>query len=346
MVAKAVGSRFMSTSPADEFRRYQRVYQRTRRSANDAAAREVDSRPGSRHRLYPCCRLRRAQCKCDWNGIEKAVVKKSWQSFQSSIAGGTLLKLADTQDCGPGMRELQAVVRLDQLWALCMMYRYFSHAPTWAALVAGGAVKITPSRPHESPVHEAAAALVLTGLWGLSTRTSQSQVFGTGRRALPLRSFRGSRGKWLSFKVATNAQKGRRDAKALAMFWAHRPRKLLLKLGATPSCQGFVDLKVAYANFQQNVATGLGPYFLKCVLDMFLPLSRLPEWIVGTEWPVDCPGYKSAMHVLAPGLTKVDAGRFLLYVHRSRALAVFASLSVVCVVLMSTFLKAIAAPCT
>jgi len=315
----------MSSTPADEVRRYQRVYQRGRRAAINAPTREVDVRPGSRHRLYPCCGFRRAQCKCDWSGIEKSVVKKAWKSFESSVAGGTLLKLADTQDCGPGLQEFQHVKRLDQLWALCVMYRYFSNTHTWEALVAGGAVTIRPSKPNESPVNEAAAAIVLSGLW----ESSAVNVFGPGRRALPLRTLRGSRGRWLKYKVATSSQKGRRDANALALFWAHRPKTVLLKLNASPDCQGFVDLRVAYDSFQSNVATGLGPYFFKCVLDMFMPLSKLPEWIVGSEWPVDCPGYKSAMQKIAPGIDKKDTGRFLLYVHRSRALTVVAGLQVV-----------------
>ena len=59
-------------------------------------------------------------------------------SFKLSIATGSLLKLTDTQDCGPGLQALAGVVRLDQLWALCMIYRYFSHELTWAALVERG----------------------------------------------------------------------------------------------------------------------------------------------------------------------------------------------------------------
>ena len=157
-------------------------------------------------------------------------------------------------------------------------------------------------------------------MWELSAANSKLQVFGSGRRALPLRSFRSSRGKWLKFKVAAPSQKGWRDAKAMALIWDHRPQKVLRQLGANHSRQGFVDLKVAYTNFQMTVATGLGPYFLKCVLDMCMPLSNLPEWIVGAEWPVNCPGYKSAMQALAPSLTMADASRLLLYVRRSRAL--------------------------
>ena len=308
--------RFLSSTPTDRFRRYQRDYQRATRAAADAPSRPVDSREGSRHRQYPCCGRRRCQCKCNWTDIEKAICPEAWDSFTSSVRSGSLLKLADTQDCGPAMVEFRGISDFAQLWALCLMFRYFSHCPTWRALVSSGAVTVDGTKPTQSPVNQALAASVLADMWESSSRGSQ--VFGGGRRALPIRKTIDWSGKLKNIPIATSRQKGSRDGKALALFWQHRPTVELQALKANPCPECFRNLRFAYERFQKHYATGLGPYFLKCVLDLFLPLSKLPESSVGSEWPVSCPGYQSAMKVLVPKLPREMASRFLLYIYRSR----------------------------
>jgi len=86
----------------------------------------------------------------------------------------------------PGLRASNGRVSdFAQLWALCLMFRYFSHCPTWRALVSSGAVTVDGTKPTQSPVNQALAASVLADMWESSSRGTQ--VFGGGRRALPIR---------------------------------------------------------------------------------------------------------------------------------------------------------------
>jgi hypothetical protein len=36
------------------------------------------------------------------------------------------------------------------------------------------------------------------------------------------------------------------------------------------------------------------------VLDVFMPIAGLPDWVVGNRWPAECPGYKQAINELWP----------------------------------------------
>ena len=59
-----------------------------------------------------------------------------------------------------------------------------------------------------------------------------------------------------------------------------------------------------------------GEYFLKCILDVFLPLCGGPDRMIGNAWPTQCPGYKAAARVIAPSLPADKMMSFLHYIFR------------------------------
>lgn len=136
--------------------------------------------------------------------------------------------------------------------------RYFSKAETWSALLDAGALFLKPAR-GASPVDEAKARKTLVAIW-----QGKDPVFGPGRRALPLKSFRSSKSVWKVFPFETPIDKGRRDAAALRLFWEHRPVKELSELKRLGTPEAFGSLMAAWGRFSADVATGLGvgPVFM------------------------------------------------------------------------------------
>ena len=118
--ASTVGSRFLSMEPHDLARRRSRKCMRE-------AERHVDerSRAGSRHRIYPCCQRRRAQCNCNAE-VEKFINKKELMAFETSLGNSELLKVTDTADCGEAVSLVAEVASdsadLGALFALCGMW--------------------------------------------------------------------------------------------------------------------------------------------------------------------------------------------------------------------------------
>lgn len=66
----------------------------------------------------------------------------------------------------------------------------------------------------------------------------------------------------------------------------------------------------------KNHMSCLGEYFLKCTLDVFMPLSGGADSMIGNSWPTKCPGYVAAAGVLAPNLPADKMMAFLHYIFR------------------------------
>lgn len=304
--------RFVSNAAQEHYRRYQREYQRNKERGPDKR-----QRTGSRHKRYPRCGNRCERCACDSKSpVPAALVASAWQQFESSVEQGRLLTLLDTQDCGATLREMQNwdVSDGSDLFALCAMNRYFSRPATWEALRLSGGVCVTiPKRKCEnwSPVHLQKCQVTLKRLWG-----SASPVFGSGRRALPLRAHQGKR-----LPAGTADQKAHRDSLALHLFWAHRP-PAASGLVRQPSPSKFSALLQQWEKLNSGpspVFEGFSGYFTKCVLDVFVPAAKLPDVIVANNWPVkNCEGYLQAMQLVVPGMARDESSvrEFLHYVHR------------------------------
>lgn len=302
LIAITMPPRFLSTGAADDWRRYQRRYMRANGTRDDQR-----DRPGSRHKLYPCCGLRRQRCRCDWSSIESRLVSTQWASFTATF-DSELLTLNDTQDCGPARRELAEAGIADggRLWGLCAINRYFSNPALWDLLKGAGGVNLH----RRSPIDVAKCQAVLEEAWA-----SRSPVFGPGRRALALRSYLDAGGNWVSLPSATSKQRAERDAKCLQLLWQHRPGVQARALLARPSREAFAALMDAWSATLAQKLSGFDQYFTKCILDLFMPASGLPDEVVGWAWPTRCPGYLAAAAVLAPGLPKEELMKFLLWLH-------------------------------
>jgi hypothetical protein len=57
-------------------------------------------RQGSRHRMYPCCGKRRAQCVCDWTWYRAKVNEANLKKFFQNISESQILRGSDTADTG------------------------------------------------------------------------------------------------------------------------------------------------------------------------------------------------------------------------------------------------------
>ena len=81
-------------------------------------------RDGSRHRIYPCCQRRRAQCCCDGE-VEEYIDQAELAVFEKSLGSAELLKVSDTSDCGAAVSLVKEVASDDadlaELFALCGM---------------------------------------------------------------------------------------------------------------------------------------------------------------------------------------------------------------------------------
>lgn len=231
----------------------------------------------------------------------------AWEAFKSSLEG-ELLTLNDTHDCGPARRQLSAahIGEGGRLWAFCCMYRYFSNPSVWGRLLEAGAIRL-----HQRPPIDAARCdAVLRDAWD-----SEHPVFGPGRRALTLRWYIDAGGNYIVPGNATNKQRAARDTQCLLLFWQHRPAKQARSLLRCPSTEAFATLMDAWSETLRDKVGGFDQYFTKCVLDLFMPVSGLPDAVIGWKWPTHCPGYLEAAHVLVPGLPKEELMKFLLFIH-------------------------------
>ena len=90
----------------------------------------------------------------------------------------------------------------------------------------------------------------------------------------------------------------------------------LRRLLRPPSSDKFAAAVDAWATRLSSVSSGLGgPYSLKCLLDVWLPLAKLPVNVYGPHFPVDCPNYKAAALELFPKAT-VNLQHALLWLFR------------------------------
>jgi len=186
------------------------------------------------------------------------------------------------------------------------MYRYFSNPAVWDLLLRAGAVHLR----RRLPVDAAKCEAVLKEAWD-----STSPVFGPGRRALTLRWYIDAGGKCVVPVAATNKKRAARDTQCLLLFWKLRPALLAGRLLRRPSAEAFAALMEAWSETLTYKVGGFDQYFTKCVLDLFMPVSGLPDHVIGWAWPTRCPGYLAAANVLVPGLPIGELMRLLLWIH-------------------------------
>ena len=68
-------------------------------------------------------------------------------------------------------------------------------------------------------------------------------------------------------------------------------------------------------NLRPKVSGVFGDYGIKLMLDMLVVQGSVPDRVL-SRWPTDCPGYRSALATLFPGLPSADHLTALYWVHR------------------------------
>ena len=291
-----VKPRCLNCSPDACHRRQKRQCARENREHWQKDARQ---RPGSRAAKCGQCSRFKTRCAC-WASRASAVDKKAWKAFQASVASAQLLTLADTDDCGPFVAAYKSsqLSRLSLL-RLSAMYRYFSRAETWEALLREGAVP-GPTRRLSPPSQQMIEKV-------LRNRLDQKlELFGGGRRPLVGRARQqGSSSSGSSSAVDGAGAKAKGHAHALMALWSAGPAANALSTASQ------VESAVAqfYDDVREKLSGLMGPYFLKCVLGCFVSAAGLPQ----ETYARAVLGYESAVDRLFP--SGAPEGNVLLWVN-------------------------------
>ena len=160
--------------------------------------------------------------------------------------------------------------------------------------------------------------------------------FGGGRRPAVLRAVQLPDGNWVDVGRRASCE---RDARAAECLWNLRPVASLFPRSSTlalpsspqvpsdldgapctprartakvaairnlfkqPSAAAFAHVLLSHTGALERKTRGLaGPYTLKCLLDTWLPVVKLPAHVYGPDFPIDCPNYRAAARVLFPRL--------------------------------------------
>jgi hypothetical protein len=170
------------------------------------------------------------------------------------------------------------------------MYRYFSRAETWEALVGAKAVPCPAARlsaPNQRLIEKV-----------LQDRLDRKlELFGGGRRPLVARARpEGSSSSSSSAVAVGDPGKAESHAHALMVLWSAGP--VANRLSTAHQVESAVS---QFSSDVRKKLSGLmGPYFLKCVLDCFVSAADLPLETYAQTFPQDCPGYESAVARLFP----------------------------------------------
>ena len=165
-----VRGRFLAQSPADNKRRRQRQVMRNRRKPAAAAGSKVvkkqrkpaavDNRPGSRHRLFPCCGKRKVFCRCDYTELHDTVDQDALDDFMNYLGNANLLTIKDTVDTGFFLSTVDITqLSMSMAFRYCLVFRRFSNHSTWAALMPC----IRSARVNWNGIHKALQNIIDSG---------------------------------------------------------------------------------------------------------------------------------------------------------------------------------------
>lgn len=259
------------------------------RGIKRAASREQDCEPErskSRHRLYPCCGRRRAQCVCDFSAVARRVQKDALKTFKEQLKDSRLLTARDTADVGWFLARYKWNPGQMPLWRyffLRLAFRRFNRVSTWEQLA--------PSfSPQGEPDYEGIAAK-LTDM-----KKRGETIFGGAFFPPTLKQYRFEpAGKWCS---CARLSVGDREVVSLKLIEKAIPREMMDAFERTPSRLAFSVWYDAFLAFFATRTRGLfSDYSFKCALDC-LTLSGAVQDEHISRWPTKCPGYKAPLERL------------------------------------------------
>lgn len=278
------------------------------RGIKRAASGEQDcerERSKSRHRLYPCCGRRRAQCVCDFSAIARRLQKGAWQTFQAQVKDARLLTARDTADVGWFLSRHPWKPGQMPLWRyffLCLAFRRFNRVSTWEQLA--------PSfSPQGEPDYEGIAAK-LTDM-----KKRGETIFGGAFFPPTLKQYRFvPAGKWSS---CARLSLGDREVVSFKLMEKAIPREMMDAFERAPSRLAFAMWYDAFLAFFGNCTRGLfSDYSFKCALDCMTLSGAVQDEHI-SRWPTKCPGYKAPLERLfGKDLPQSQYWQALLWVYR------------------------------
>ena len=272
----------------------------------------------SRHKKYPCCGYRRAQCKCDWRDVVRHLDKKAWRCLYVRLSSAALLTARDTVDTGFFMQEFSVPVpgHMHKVSAYdagnrastakcfvmrAMAFKRFGSVETWKAIRSA----FPPAaRPRWSHLERA-----------LQVRLHAGQpIFGGLYYASVLRTYWDGK-QWMD---AGKLSLPKREALSLRLMWDHLPSDKLDMYVKAPSAASFTTLYDGMLDSIRAVSTGiLGDYQWKCVLDILVMCDFVADEHI-SKWPLG-RGTKSALQRVFPGLPLGLRLKALYWCHRELA---------------------------
>ena len=262
-------------------------------------------RSKSRHRLYPCCGRRRAQCKCNFSAIVRRVQKGPWKAFQAQVKDARLLTARDTADVGWFLKRYTWKAGQMPLWRyffLCLAFRRFNRVSTWEQLAPSISAQGTPD-------YEGIAAK-LTDM-----KKRGETIFGGALFPPTLKQYRFEpAGKWSS---CARLSLGDREVVSLKLLEKAIPREMMDAFERAPSRLAYAIWYDAFLAFFGTHTRGLfSDYSFKCALDCTTLSGAVQDEHV-CRWPTKCPGYKAPLErLLGKDLPPSQYWQALLWVYR------------------------------
>jgi hypothetical protein len=289
----------MNNSFAGRRKRYHREYYRDRPSRH---VRPPDTRSGSRHKVYPCCGKRRAQCVCDWTAIEHRLDPVALSAFVASVGRAGLLKVADTHDTNSFLEKHRNEPCLVRFLTLAVAYRRFNRPATWDAIEPCFATH----RVNWKQLEKTLSTLFDSG----------APVFGGVFYAPTLRRFSTDGGNsWQD--VPSRMPQAAREALTVRLLIGSIPVTEVRAYIQSPSRETFAAW---YDSFLSGVAATtkgcFAQYNMKLVLDLVTCSGHVPCHHLA-RWPIQCPGYQGSMARLFPGLPQAKWLQAFYYLYKS-----------------------------
>ena len=290
-----VRGRFLAQSPADNKRRRQRQLMRNRRKRAAAAGSEVvkkqrkpaavDNRPGSRHRLFPCCGKRKALCRCDYTELHDTVDQDALDDFMNYLGNANLLTIKDTVDTGFFLSTVDITqLSMSMAFRYCLVFRRFNNHCTWCALMP----YITSAQVNFHGIRKALQRII----------DADEKIFGGLFYPATLRKYKMlPERRWRACKGMGAAD---RETLSLRLLLSAIPSRECSSYDKNPSRENWRMFVERYqANVQSTTAGLFSEYSMKCALDCLVlgSPSRFPDVMISV-WPSDCKGYVSALRKL------------------------------------------------
>ena len=294
-------------------RAYWRSYRREQRAVKKRPAMgkrlikaktQVDTRAGSRHRLYPCCGQRRSKCKCDWAWYRRNMKATEHQRFWGMIAKSELFRAVDTADTGYFLEEVACPLLVNgplaRIWKICVVFRRFSRPETWESIKK----EILKPKPAWARVEQA-----------LRKRVERKEpLFGGFFYPTILKAYRRSASApWV--RVAPGSDMVEREVRTLQLLWASVPLEACAAYDRKPGRETFREFYSQFDRRVRDTASGVwSDYAFKCALDVLTLSGKVPDHHL-CVWPEGCPAYKKALATMfaKPPASIYEALCFLFY---------------------------------